>query len=211
VTLTRALVVATTLLVPSTTAAAPVVTAAVIRIVVSSPTTCEVTMALRIEGASDVEHRIEAFDGSQIDLDEVSGAQPLGEARPIGRTRSLLLRLGQPEYQIRYRARQGAARRDRCPLWLPAVPTTGLLDAVRLEVHLPAGSRPSSSMPAFTWTGVTGTATLGHVPAFVRVPFAAAGEAAAWDLLRVMDGIAVTMLVGASSIWLWRRRRRAWV
>ena len=167
-------------------------------------------MALRLEGATEVEHRIESFDGSQVVVEEVRGAVSIGEPQAIGRTRALVLRLRQPDYEIRYRARQGDGRRDRCPLWVPAIPTTGQLAAIRLELRLPPGSRPASSMPALSWNGTTGTATLANLPAFVRVPYTATGETAAWDLLRVMDGLAVTVFVAASSVWLWRRRRRAW-
>ena len=35
---------------------------------------------------------------------------------------------------------------------------------------LPAGAQPSGTMPAFTWANGVGTATLGHLPAFVRLP-----------------------------------------
>lgn len=206
-TLTRALVVAMALTLPSATTAAPVLASAAIRIVVTSPTSCEVTMALRVDGATEVEHRIESFDGSAVDLDDVRGAQRVGELRPIGRTRSLVVRLDQPEYQIRYRVGQSPERRHRCPIWLPTVPTTGQLRAVRLDVQLPAGSRPSGSMPAFTWSGTSGTTRLGHVPAFVRVPYATPGEPPDWDLLRVMDGLALAVFAAASGIWLWRRRR----
>lgn len=165
-------------------------------------------MALRVDGATEVEHRIESFDGSQVVVEEVRGAEPIGEPQTIGRTRALVLRLQQPDYEIRYRAWQGDSRRDRCPLWVPTIPTTGQLAAIRVEIQLPPGSRPASSMPAFSWNGVTGTAMLANLPAFVRVPYAATGEAAAWDLLRVMDGLAATVFVAASSVWLWRRRRR---
>ena len=167
-------------------------------------------MSLRIDGATEIEHRIESFAGSRVDLDEVRGAQPIAEPRSIGRTTALVLRLDRPDYQIRYRVDQGAGRRDRCPLWLPAVATTGQLDAVRLEIRLPGGSRPSSSMPALVWSGSVGTTTLAHVPAFVRVPYSARGTAAGWDLSRVMDGSAVAVLAGASLVWLWRRRRSTW-
>jgi hypothetical protein len=195
---------------PAAAGAAPVLASASIRMVVTSPTSCDVVMALRIEGATEVEHRIEAFEGGEVLLGEVRGARPVGEPRLVGRTKALVVGLEQPEYEIRYRARQGYQRRHRCPVWLPTVPTTGRLHAVRLDVQLPDGSRPSSSMPALSWTGSIGTTALSHVPAFVRLPYTSSGEPAGWDLTGVMDGLALAVFAGASAIWLWRRRRGPW-
>ena len=98
-------------LIAATAAAAPVVTAATIRIVVMSPTSCEVTMALRLDGASEIEHRIESFDGSDVDLQELRGARSASEPRQVGRTRVLTLQLDRPDYELRYRATQNADRR----------------------------------------------------------------------------------------------------
>jgi hypothetical protein len=133
-------------------AAAPVVTAATIRIVVTSPTSCEVTIAVRLEGASEIEHRIESFDGSEVELQELKGARSAGEPRRVGRTRVLTLRLDRPDYELRYRAMQNADRADRCPLWIPSAPTTGQLETVRIDVQLPEGGRPGGTMPAMAWT-----------------------------------------------------------
>lgn len=188
-------------------AAAPVVTAATIRIVVTSPTSCEVTIALRLEGASEIEHRIESFDGSEVELQELKGARSAGEPRRVGRTRVLTLRLDRPDYELRYRAMQNADRAERCPLWIPSAPTTGQLETVRIDVQLPDGGRPGGTMPALAWTGSTGTTRIGHVPAFVRAPYSAAGEAAGWNLLQVMDAVTVATFAAASGIWVWRRRR----
>jgi hypothetical protein len=90
------------------------------------------------------------------------------------------------------------------------IPSTGRLGAIRIEVRLPAASRPAASMPALTWSGSVGTTALAHVPAFVRVAFATAGDPTPTDLPRMMDALAVVVFVAASGVWLWRRRRRAW-
>ena len=62
-------------------------------------------------------------------------------------------------------------------------------------------------MPAFTWSDGVGTTTLGHLPAFVRVPYAADGGSAPWNLARLMDGVSIGVLVVASLLWLLRSRR----
>jgi hypothetical protein len=204
----RTIIIATALtLVSPAATAAPVVTAATIRIVITSPTNCEVTMALRLEGASEIEHRIESFDGSDVELRALNGARSVGSPRQVGRTRVVTLQLDRPDYELRYRASQSADRIDRCPLWIPAAPTTGQLETVRIDVQLPDGSRPSGTMPALAWTGSTGTTTIGHVPAFVRAPYASPGESVRWDLLQVMDAATVAIFAAASGIWVWRRRR----
>ncbi len=194
-------------LVAASAVAAPVVTAATIRIVVTSPSSCDVTMALRLEGASEIEHRIESFDGSEVELQELKGARIAGEPRRVGRTRVMTLRLDRPDYELRYRAMQNADRADRCPLWIPSAPTTGQLETVRIDVQLPDGGRPGGTMPALAWTGSTGTTRIGHVPAFVRAPYSAAGEAVRWNLLQVMDAVTVAIFAAASGIWAWRRRQ----
>jgi hypothetical protein len=194
-------------LVAVSAAAAPVVTAAAIRIVVTPPSSCDVIMALRLDGAGEIEHRIESFDGSTAELLELTGARSVGEPRLVGRTRVLTLQLDRPDYELRYRATQSADRADRCPLWIPAAPTTGQLGKVRIVVQLPDGSRPGGSMPALAWAGARGTTAIAHIPAFVRAPYFAAGEAARWDVLQVMDAATVAVFAAASGIWLWRRRR----
>ena len=49
-------------------------------------------------------------------------------------------------------------------------------------------------MPTLSWSGAAGEAIASHVPAFVRVSYAAPGESPSWDLLAVMDGLAVAVL-----------------
>jgi hypothetical protein len=195
---------------PALAAASPAVVSADVHVSVASPTSCEVTMALRVEGAVEVEHRIEFFDAAVVHLEEVQGARAVAGPQTIGRTQSVVLRLAQSDYRLRYRSDLGRTRRERCPIWVPTIPSTGKLGTVRINVRLPDGSRPSGSMPALTWAGPIGTTALAHMPAFVRVPYAAPGVPAGWDVSRVMDSLAVTFFVAASLVWLWWRRRRQW-
>ena len=187
--------------------AAPVLRSADLQITVTSPTSCDVTMALAIDGVSEIEHRIEAFEGSRVELVEIRGARQVGDVRAIGRTQSLLLRPDQTAYRFHYRAVQPASRRHRCPIWLPTVPADGRSRPVRLEIDLPPATIAGGSMPAFTWAGVHGAATLGHLPAFVRVPYTGAGEARQWGIGSVMDALAIAAFVAATAAWTWRVRR----
>ncbi len=186
--------------------AAPLLRSANIRVVLSALNACDVAMALVVEGGSPVDHRIEVVDGMHVDVSEIRGAQQVRAAEAIGRTRSLLLQTGSSEYELRYSVQRFAAE-DKCPLWLPAAPADGVSRAVRIRVELPPGTSARSTMPAFTWNGTVGEATLGHIPAFVRVPYAAAGDSTGWDVSTVMDALTVTVFAAASGIWIWRRRR----
>jgi hypothetical protein len=189
--------------------AAPVLTSAEARIAFELPSSCTVELALAIDGASQVEHRVESLDGSRVALLAVTGAIQEGEPRAVGRTLSLRLTPSQPTYTLRYRVQQPAARRDRCPVWLPSIPADGRSKNVRLIVQLPAGATAGGTMPGFAWTGAGGAATLGHLPAFVRVAYAEAGGTPPWDVSRVMDVVTVAALAAASALWLRRRRARA--
>ena len=205
-----AALLALTLCTARTASASPVLRSADLQIAVLSPTACEVTMTLAVDGRFDVDHRIEAFDGTRIDLTFVRGAGQANGLRHIGRTQSLVLRPAAASYHFQYRALQPDERAYRCPIWLPAVPTDGRSRPVTLRVRLPPSTSPAgSSMPAFTWNGAQGTARLGHIPAFIRVPYASGtDQPAVWqDVARVMDGIAVTVFVAATALWAWRRRR----
>ena len=62
-------------------------------------------------------------------------------------------------------------------------------------------------MPTLSWSGPAGEAIASHVPAFVRVSYDAPGESPSWNLLAVMDGLAVAVLLAASGLCLWRARR----
>ena len=164
-------------------------------------------MTLTVDGAREIDHRVETFDGGGADLVDVRGARPVGDVRSIGRTQSLVLRPDQATYGFRYRARQPDDFAGRCPIWLPAVPTDGRSRAVSIRIQLPPGSTPGRSMPAFEWTGSLGSTRLGHLPAFVRVPYAAEGESPAFDIGRMMDAVAVFVFIAATAIWAWRRKR----
>jgi hypothetical protein len=189
-----------------------VLRAADVNVTMRSPTSCDVTMALTIEGAEDIDHRV---DAAQVELRQVIGARTVGEMRAVGRTQSLVLRPEQAPairpvdggYEIHYRVQIADGRAFRCPLWLPTIPTDGQSRAVSLKVDLPAGSQPSNSMPALKWTGGHGEVTVGHLPAFVHVPFAPEGSARAWTMSQTMDALTLAVLLGASAIWVWWRHR----
>jgi hypothetical protein len=61
-------------------------------------------------------------------------------------------------------------------------------------------------MPTSRWSGDAGTATIGHLPAFVRVPYAMPGEPAPWNIAQVMDYFSIVTLVVATLFW-WRQQR----
>jgi hypothetical protein len=188
--------------------AAPVVRSATILVTMTSSASCDVAMRFEIEGASVVEHRVESHEGSRVDLVDTLGARIVGEPTPIGRTQALTLAIDRSPYELRYHVDYPPSQRARCPLWLPTVPTDGVSRHVLLQVALPPGASPGSSMPAMEWVGNSGTVRLGNIPAFVLVPFARAGEATAVDVSLVMDLMSAVLFVAASVIWLWRRRAR---
>lgn len=187
-------------------AAAPVLRSAAVSIRIPSPTSCEVSMTLVVDGGSAIDHRLESPADTDVDALRIEGARATSEPQAIGSTRSLVLTPTQAAYTVSYRVQQSATRMHRCPLWLPAVPATGASGVVTLHVELPPGTDPRNTMPRFTWNGRAGTATLAHLPAFVLVPYSATGEPADWDVSTAMDVAAVSVFVGASAIWVWRRR-----
>jgi hypothetical protein len=185
--------------------AAPRLNAADVRIAIASPTSCEVTLTMTVDTVAAIDHRLEAPDGSGVELLEVRDATRVGTVQTIGRTQSLVLRPdggGDRAYRIRYRAAPHVA--DRCPIWLPMAPADGRSRAVNLEVELPAGMAPIDSMPSFTWTGGRGTATIGHLPSVVRVSYAGDGDRR-WGVNRIMDTLAIAVFVLASGGWTWRK------
>ena len=188
---------------------APVLASADARIRIESPTACSVELAVTVEGASQVEHRVEAVEGSRVELLQVSGAAQVGDPRRVGHTLSLVVTPAQPAYTLHYRVQQPDSRRDRCPLWLPAVPADGQSRNVRLTVQLPGGATPGGTMPGFVWSGDRGETTLGHLPAFVRVAYADAGRTPPWDVSRVMDAITLATLAVATALWMFRKRAPA--
>jgi hypothetical protein len=195
--------------VPAT--AAPVLRSAEVQVAFASADACEVHMTLAIDGASEVEHRLDAWpmgrDG--VDLLEVQGAESSGDLRAIGRTLALVVRPSRAAYALRYRTKPSTARAHRCPLWLPAIPTDGLSRSISLRVEIPPTAVPGRAMPALRWTGSAGVATLAHLPAFVDVPFAATSETPGWDIGQQMDAVALAAIAGALAGWTWRRRRRS--
>ena len=197
----------------ATSAAAPVLRGAEVRIALSSPTSCAVGLSLTIDGGpAMVEHRLERLDGATVRVTAVDGAERIGELQDVGRTRALTLRPTTATYRIDYRVDQPEAGAYRCPIWLPTTPTDGRSRAVRITATLPAGVLPSGTMPSFAWAdgggtaGPVGTVTLGHLPAFVRLPYAGAGATAPWNVARLMDAITVSVLALASLLWLRRSR-----
>jgi hypothetical protein len=167
-------------------------------------------MRLSIEGVHVVEHRIEAFEGSQVTLLSVTNASLVGDPATKGSTRSLILQPGSSPYEIVYAVRQTSSRSERCPLWLPTIPTDGRSRGVALHVQLPDATLPGRSMPLLHWTGTSGTTTLAHVPAFVRVPYVREGESPAWDVAAIIDSIALFIILVSTALWWWQRKRTTW-
>jgi hypothetical protein len=191
---------------PSAASAALVLREADVAITVTSPIACEVMMTLTVEGGREIDHRVQTLDGGRTDLVELRGASPVGEVRSIGRTQSLVLRPDEATYGFRYRVKQPGGLAGRCPIWLPAAATDGRSRAVSIRIQLPPGSVAGRSMPAFDWAGALGSTRLGHLPAFVRVPYAAEGESPGWDSGQAMEAVAVLVLGAATAVWAWRRR-----
>jgi hypothetical protein len=190
-------------------AAPPVLRSADVQIAMTAPTTCEVVLSVAIDNVPEVvEHRLELLDGATATLVD-SASAVTAPPRAVGRTQALIVRSPPPSYALRYRVQQPPAGAFRCPLWLPTTPADGRSRAVRLTARVPDGARPAGTMPAFVWNSGVGTATLGHLPAFVRLPFEADGIRTPWNLARLMDGVSIAVLAGASLVWLQRTRRRS--
>ena len=129
---------------------------------------------------------------------------------------SAQLAAGSQTTTLRYHVTQASAWAYRCPIWLPAVPTDGRPGAVNLQVELPSGATlTGATLPPMQRSEAGGSSSLAHVPAFVRVPYAAQGRvsiAPGEDVTRVMDAATVGVLLVASLVWVVvreRRRRRA--
>jgi hypothetical protein len=88
---------------------------------------------------------------------------------------------------------------------VPVAPADGVSREVRLSVRVPAAASIGGTMPTFSWSGADGSVVLGHLPAFVHVPFAASGASAPANVSRVMDMLAVTVLVAGTAIFLRRQ------
>ena len=186
--------------------AAAVLTAADAHIAFRSPTACMVALTVSVSGAAEVEHRLALGSGAVVELAGIDGADAVGAPRDVGRTRALVVHPRQPAYTIRYAVTNADSDAHRCALWLPTVPADGRSRNVRLHVQVPTGASLGGSMPGFLWTGERGEATLGHLPAFVRVSFAEAGARPSWDVQRVMDLVTLLVLAVASALWLRRAR-----
>ena len=107
---TRALVAACLLMSPCAALAAPVLRSADIHITIASHTACEVRMAVTIDGASEIDHRVEMFEspspqravggeGAGIELVSTEGSSPSPSRRRSGGNR----RWGQPRVAPRRR------------------------------------------------------------------------------------------------------------
>ncbi|MDH4064094.1 MAG: hypothetical protein OEW19_06815 [Acidobacteriota bacterium] len=193
-------------LAPVVCAAAPVLRSAEARITMRAPGLCDVSLTLEVDDATRVEHRLEVLEGSRIDRLEVRGGTVVGDLRAVGPTRVLVVAPSETTYSLRYAVQQPEHEAYRCPLWLPAVAADGRSRNVRILVSLPDTATAAGTLPRFEWRGAQGTATLGHLPSFVRVPYAMPGEPAPVDVARVMDIVAVAAMLGASAAWVWRRK-----
>jgi hypothetical protein len=182
------------------------------RITIVSPGTCDVQLAIVIDGdrPQTVEHRLTLVGGMQIAALSVTGGGTLGESKTVGVTLSVpvtLLSGGSSAYTVRYRVRQSQESDGRCPILVPLVATNGLDRVVTLTAQLPDGSEPlDDTFPAFSWSGpTTGSVRIGHVPAFVLLPFVRQGENTRWQSAmsrrRVVDAMALATLVVASLLW----------
>ena len=198
--------------------ATPVLRAADVRAIIASRTSCDVRLSVTISGATEVEHRLAIADRDGWQLVNVEGARLVEPIRAVGATLSLRLRPAGASYVLDYSVQhQPPLRiefldrvRDRCPIWLPTIPTDGRSRAVRMTIELPPGSTagaPGTTLPAFTWNGTVGTATLGNLPSIVRVPYAADGEALPWSLPGAIDRLAIGAFAAATAAWIWRVRR----
>ena len=198
-----------------TLSATPALRAADARVIIASRTSCDVRLSVTIDGATEVEHRLARTDGDGRQLVNLEGARLVEPIRDVGATSSLRLRPTGTSYTLSYSVQhQEPLRigfldpaRDRCPIWLPTIPTDGRSRAVRMTIELPPGSTAGATMPAFTWNGTVGTALLGHLPSIVRVPYAANGEAVPWSLPRAIDTLAIGTFAAATAAWIWRVRR----
>jgi hypothetical protein len=186
--------------------------------IVFSPQACEVTSRLVIDTAEPevVEHRLLLAQRSGLPEFVVVGALA-GDSDTIGSTVRLPVSLtgsGRNEYTVRYRVALSNAAHGQCPLLVPAAPTDGISRAIRLEVDMPAdATRLPGAFPALSWDERRGTVTIGHMPSFVRVPFATRGAALGWretfDVRRAMDVSAVVTIGIATAAWAALRKRRA--
>jgi len=200
-------------LVSSTVYAANVLDKADVEVRFAAPTIGEVseTLTVSLDKPAAVDHRVQSFDGAEVELIDLSGAAAEASPVPAGATQSLRVRLdaGTHTYTIKYRVRQAEAWAFRCPTWLPTTAADGVSRNVHLTVDLPDNATPTSNtFPAIVWQGNRGSTQLGNVPAFVRAPYNAPGSPApnTVDVRRTMDLTAIALLVGGTGLWAVRRR-----
>jgi len=192
-----------------------VLRAADVRITIASRTSCDVRLSVTIDGATEIEHRLAIADGDSRPRVDVEGATLIEPVRDVGTTASLRLRPAGGSYALHYSVQHQAplrigfpeSVRDRCPIWLPTIPTDGRSRVVRITIELPPGTTAGATMPAFTWNDAVGTASLGHLPSIVRVPYAASGETMPWSLPAAIDRLAIGTFAVATAAWIWRVRR----
>jgi hypothetical protein len=198
--------------------ATPVLRAADVHVTITSRTSCDVRLSITIDGATEVDHRLAVADGDRRQFLNVEGATLVEPIHDVGTTVSLRLRPAAASYALSYSVRHRdpsetggqEAVRDRCPIWLPTVPTDGRSRAVHLTAELPAGSvagAAGTTLPAFSWNGTVGTTTLGNLPSIVHVPYAGDGEALPWSVPGAIDTLAIGTFAAATAVWIWRVRR----
>jgi hypothetical protein len=193
---------------------AATVRAADVRLRMGPANVCDVDATFSVDAAqaTEIDHRLQLFDGAHAEVRSIDGAHAAAPV-PIGRTQSLMIRMpsrGASTYRIRYRITQPANWAFRCPIWLPAVATSGQSGSATISVEIPDDASPvGRSLPALSWSGTVGRAALSSIPAFVRVRYRSDSEpdGGAWDLTTLMDRIAIAAIVVGSALWLWRRRR----
>jgi len=177
--------------------------------------TCDVRM--RFVMASDAlfvsQHRLLVSEAAVVNDVFVNGAHA-GDVRRSGRSLvvPVSLPVGKVHYDAHYRIEQ-APGAGWCGLLVPDVPTDGLARVVQIDAALPEGVRRlPDGFPAMLWEEGRGSAKLGHVPAFARVPYAKGDEQVSWrrslNVRTALDTTAVAILIGASVIWVASRRRR---
>src|SRR5262249_54499525 len=141
--------------------AIPVLRAADVRIAIASRLSCAVRLSVTVDGATEVEHRLARAEGAIRRAVTVERATPPAPFRDVGVTAALRLRPAGASYAPSYSVQHLEPLRigfvdpvrDRCPLWLPTIPTAGRSRAVRMTIELPPGHTAGATMPAFTWNG----------------------------------------------------------
>ncbi len=201
---------------PAALAAPPILRDANLKVTFTNSNTCEVDAGFSVTPgtATSLEHRLQLFEGTSVEVIRDLRRRAASPGLHLrANTGSSQLQAPSPDahsYTVRYRVIQLEGRAFRCPLWLPTAPSDGRSLGVQVAVRLPAGATPSGGgFPALRWVASEGVARLGHVPAFVRVPFNEAGRppTGSWNINRVMDGTAILLLVVGMVGFIWRKRR----